>query len=87
MNTFTDIPNSPGGGRGYIPGGYDGSDQVLNIDLIRISTLGNAVDFGDNSVASGMRQNTGSASSRTRGFRFSSGSDATILYFTFFSIP
>ena len=82
VNTFTDIPNSPGGGRGYIPGGYDGSDQVLNIDLIRISTLGNAVDFGDNSVATGMRQNNGSASSRTRGFRFSSGSDATILYFT-----
>ena len=82
VNTYTDIPNSPGGSRGYIPGGYDGSDQIVNIDLIRISTLGNAVDFGDNTVATGMRQNNGSASSRTRGFRMAGGSDATILYFT-----
>ena len=82
VNSFTDISNSSGGSRGYIAGGYDGSDQVKTIDLIRISTLGNAVNFGDNSSGSGMRQNNGSASSRTRGFRFSSGSDATILYFT-----
>ena len=82
VNAFTDIPNSPGGSRGYIAGGYDGSDQIETIDLIRISTLGNAVNFGDNSSGSGMRQNNGSASSRTRGFRMAGASDATILYFT-----
>ena len=82
VNTFTDIPNSPGGSRGYIPGGHDGSDLYTNIDLIRISTLGNAVDFGDNSSGNSMRGNNGLASSRINGFRMAGSSDATILYFT-----
>ena len=82
VNAFTDIPNSPGGSRGYIAGGHDGNEAYTNIDLIRISTLGNAVDFGDNSSGNSMRQNSGSASSRTRGFRMAGASDATILYFT-----
>ena len=82
VNTIVDVPNSPGGGRGYIPGGYDGGATIYTIDLIRISTLGNAVDFGDNSSGATMRQNNGLASSRINGFRLNGGSDATIYYFT-----
>ena len=74
--------SAQGASRGYLAGGYDGSEAYTNIDLISISTLGNAVDFGDNSSGNSMRQNNGSASSSTRGFRMAGSSDATILYFT-----
>ena len=72
-----------GAGRGYIAGGQaPGPATVNNIDLINISTLGNAVHFGDNSSGSSMRMNVGRASSATEGFVMSDGDDATILYFT-----
>ena len=73
-----DVQNN--GSRGYVAGGYDGSAAVKTIDLINISTLGNAVEFGDSTV--GERNNVGRASSKIEGFTFSSGSDATILVFT-----
>tara|TARA_B100000424_G_scaffold11800_1_gene8778 strand:+ start:1611 stop:2984 length:1374 start_codon:yes stop_codon:yes gene_type:complete len=73
-----------GAGRGYIAGGQaPGPASVLNIDLINISSLGNAVHFGNNSsTGTSMRSNVGRASSATEGFCMSDGSDATILYFT-----
>ena len=39
--------------RGLITGGYDGSNNINNIDFITITTAGNALDFGDCSVPSG----------------------------------
>ena len=77
VNSFKDTGN---GSKGYIAGGYDGSASVKTIDLINISTLGNAVEFGDSTI--GERHNVGRASSRIEGFSFSNGSDATILVFT-----
>ena len=79
-NFWRQVDNVAGGGRGYIAGGYDGSAAVKTIDLINISTLGNAVEFGDSTI--GERNNVGRASSRIEGFSFSNGSDATILVFT-----
>ena len=80
-NFWKQVDNIAGGGRGYIAGGYDGSAAIKTIDLIQVSTLGNAVDFGESTV-SNMRNNAGRASSRTEGFTMSTGSDATILVFT-----
>ena len=79
-NFWRQVDNVAGGGRGYIAGGYDGSAAVKTIDLINISTLGNAVEFGDSTI--GERNNVGRASSRIEGFSFSNGGDATILVFT-----
>ena len=80
-NFWKQVDNISGGGRGYIAGGYDGSAAIKTIDLIQVSTLGNAVDFGESTV-SNMRNNAGRASSRIEGFTMSTGSDATILVFT-----
>ena len=53
-----------GGTRGVLAGGYSPSDWVNTIDYITIATLGNAVDFGDNTDA---RRGLGGCSSPTRG--------------------
>ena len=37
--------------RGFIGGGYDGSNRINTIDYITIASLGNAADFGDLTVA------------------------------------
>jgi len=83
VNSYVDMTG--GGSRGYIAGGYDGSAQIKNIDLIHISTLGNAVDFGE-PVADGKKNNAARASSRTRGFTLSGstspGNNNTITYFS-----
>jgi len=49
---ISDVQNSPSSrGRGVYCGGFDGSSQVKTIDFIEIPTLGNAVPFGDLTVA------------------------------------
>ena len=80
-NSWNQVDNIAGRGRGYIAGGYDGAAAVKTIDVIEVSTLGNATMFGDSTI-SNMRNNVGRASSKIEGFSFSSGGDATILVFT-----
>ena len=83
-NFWRQVDNVAGAGRGFIAGGQaPGPASVMNIDLINISSLGNAVHFGTNSsTGTSMRGSVGRASSRTDAFCMSDGSDATILYFT-----
>ena len=54
-----------GGTRGCLAGGYTPSAWVNTIDYINIATTGDAVDFGDMTVARG--DYSGTISSRTRG--------------------
>ena len=53
-----------GGTRGIFGGSYNGSGITGPIDYITIQSQGNAIDFGNLSVA---RQLSGNASSKTRG--------------------
>ena len=59
-------PNLDGGARGLFGGGYVPSPATTYnvIDYITISTLGNAIDFGDRTE---VKQTSGSHSSSTRG--------------------
>ena len=63
-------PSLNGGARGlFFGGGYGGSPTVAYniIDYITISTLGNALDFGD---LTGLVSTTGASASSTRGLRY-----------------
>jgi hypothetical protein len=73
-------PNLNGGARGLFGGGYGGSPAASTnvIDYIAISTLGNALDFGDLAISSG-RSPTACASA-TRGI-FAGGDSSNVLQF------
>ena len=82
-------PNLDGGARGVIAGGrvdYSGPAAIVNtIDLITISTLGNAIDFGDLSAS---QRRFGSCASSTRGVfggGFFPADTAVMTYITFSS--
>ena len=66
----SDIQNSPSSrGRGIIAGGQvPGGTNIKSIDSINISSLGNAVNFGD---MTNTRRNHGNCSSSTRGLMIS----------------
>jgi hypothetical protein len=70
------------GGRGVWMGGYRTSANDDTIDYITIASLGNAIDFGDVTVA-GDRDGNG-LSNGTRGVCASSG-NVTLEYITFAS--
>ena len=67
----TDVPTLNGGARAFMVGGgkYPGSSWVAynTIDMITISTAGNATDFGD--LTQAVREIGGASSSRTRAVR------------------
>ena len=67
MQIQTFSPNLDGGVRGCLGGGYEPGPQKDVIDYVTISTAGNAIDFGNLSVARGSFD---AAGSRTRGFWF-----------------
>ena len=65
VDVKTDSPEAnTGGTRGVIAVGYDNTTIVDNIQFINVDTTGNAIDFGDLSVARGYGA---SWASRTRG--------------------
>ena len=82
VNTFTDIKRNPQGrGRAVLSSGGRGTNSQV-IDFINISTLGNAIYFGDNTQA---RTNAFGCSSDIRGIfggGYSGGSVNTMDYIT-----
>ena len=69
-NSWRQVDNTTRRGRGIYCGGFDGSSQVKNIEFIEMSTLGDAQNFGDLTVArEGMGR--GTISSAIRGISMS----------------
>ena len=62
LGKATNSPESRGGARGIIAGGYYAS-QINNIQYITITTSGDAIDFGDRTIVGA----SGAFSSATRG--------------------
>ena len=66
VNITSDSPEAQtGGGRGLFGGGATPSDEVDTIDYINLTTTGNALDFGNLTLA---RDFNASCASRTRAF-------------------
>ena len=82
VNTFTDIKTNPQGrGRAVLSSGGRGNNSQV-IDFINISTLGNAINFGENTQA---RTNAFGCSSEIRGVfggGYSGGNVSTMDYIT-----
>ena len=76
-----------GRGRGVFVGGNNSSNNdVSSIEYIQISTLGNAINFGDSTIA-GSRKANGSASTGTRGFAVGSNDPSNWTTIEYFTIP
>ena len=63
-NSWNQVDNVTRRGRGVIGGGYIAPARIDDIDLIEITTLGNALDFGE---LSGVKAQPGPAADSTRG--------------------
>ena len=84
VNTFTEMQNSPSNrGRGVIGGGFVSPLRVSDIEFIEISTLGNALSFGDLTADTAQ---PGPAADSTRGLfcggMLQSGNTNVIQYIT-----
>lgn len=74
-NVWRQVDNTTRSGRGVFGGGWDSSNVAMTeISYINISTLGNAINFGDFDINNNSRSGAAGASSSTRGLFMGGGS-------------